>query len=86
VFLSAAREYESEQNLIAEIRRFIHRYVDVSPLFEQIASYDMLFCWVYDAAISSRPLAFRFARIACIETNAWESKIVGVRNAKTAAW
>jgi hypothetical protein len=24
--------------------------------------------------------------IACIETNARESKIVGVRNAKTAAW
>ncbi len=31
------------------IRAFIHRYVDVSPLFEQVASYYVLFTWVYDA-------------------------------------
>ena len=46
---SEAAEYESEQTLIAEIRSFIHRYVDVTPLFEEITSYYVLFTWVYDA-------------------------------------
>ena len=49
LFPSEAAPYESEQALIAEIREFIHRYVDVSPLFEEIASYYVLFTWVYDA-------------------------------------
>lgn len=48
LFPSAAAEYESEAQLVTEIRRFIHRYVDLSPLFEQIASYYVLFSWVYD--------------------------------------
>src|SRR5213594_2627325 len=42
-------EYESEQELVEGIKAFIRRYVDVSPLFEQIASYYVLFTWVYDA-------------------------------------
>src|SRR5437016_5295016 len=42
-------EYDSESKLVEDIRAFIHRYVDVSPLFEQIASYYVLFSWVYDA-------------------------------------
>jgi hypothetical protein len=49
LFPSRAAEYESEQKLVEEIQSFIHRYVDVSPLFEQIASYYVLFSWVYDA-------------------------------------
>lgn len=49
VFPSEATEYESEQALVEAIRVFIHRYVDVSPLFEQIAAYYVLFTWVYDA-------------------------------------
>ena len=49
LFPSEAVEYGSEQALVEEIRTFIHRYVDVSPLFEQIASYYVLFTWVYDA-------------------------------------
>jgi hypothetical protein len=49
LFPSEVADYESEQALVAEIRQFIHRYVDVSPLFEEIASYYVLFTWVYDA-------------------------------------
>src|SRR3989441_4790877 len=48
LFPSEASEYESEQELVGAIRAFIHRYVDTSPLFEQIASYYVLFTWVYD--------------------------------------
>ena len=39
LFPSEPLEYESESKLVEDIRAFIHRYVDISPLFEQIASY-----------------------------------------------
>ena len=45
---SEPEEYGSEESLFSEIQSFIHRYVDVSPLFEKIASYYVLFSWVYD--------------------------------------
>ncbi len=45
---SGVEEYDSEDALVTEIQGFIHRYVDVSPLFERIASYYVLFTWVYD--------------------------------------
>jgi hypothetical protein len=48
LFPSEPAEYGTEQGLAEAIRTFIHRYVDVSPLFEQIASYYVLFTWVYD--------------------------------------
>jgi hypothetical protein len=48
LFPSEPTEYGTEQELIETIRAFIHRYVDISPLFEQIASYYVLFTWVYD--------------------------------------
>jgi hypothetical protein len=46
---SEPEEYDSEEHLVAEIQSFIHRYVDVSPLFEKIAAYYVLFTWVYDS-------------------------------------
>lgn len=48
LFPSEPSEYGTEQELVESIRTFIHRYVDISPLFEQIASYYVLFTWVYD--------------------------------------
>jgi hypothetical protein len=45
---SKPEEYGSEDALLPEIESFIHRYVDVSPLFEKIASYYVLLTWVYD--------------------------------------
>lgn len=48
LFPSKPEEYDTEAELIGEIQAFLHRYVDVSPLFEQIASYYALFTWVYD--------------------------------------
>ena len=49
LFPSEPLEYESETELISEIQAFIHAHVDVSPLFEKIASYYILFSWVYDS-------------------------------------
>jgi hypothetical protein len=48
LFPSEPEEYGSEGDLVADVQSFIHRYVDVSPLFEKIASYYVLFSWVYD--------------------------------------
>jgi hypothetical protein len=45
---SGPEEYGSESELASEIQVYIHRYVDVSPQFERIASYYVLFSWVYD--------------------------------------
>jgi len=49
LFPSQPQEYESEEQLITDVQAFIHRYVDVSPLFEKIASYYVLFSWVYES-------------------------------------
>src|SRR5438552_1010539 len=36
---SEPQEYGSQKELVDNIQAFIHRYVDVGPLFEKIASY-----------------------------------------------
>jgi hypothetical protein len=46
---STIEEYESEEKLVAEIQEYLHRYVQVSPLFEKIAAYYALLSWVHDA-------------------------------------
>lgn len=46
---SEATEYGTDADLVAAVREYIHRYVDVSPLYEEIASYYVLFSWVFDA-------------------------------------
>jgi len=46
---SGPEEYHSESALLSDIQAFIHKYVDVTPLFEKIASYYILFSWVYDS-------------------------------------
>jgi hypothetical protein len=45
---SAPEEYGSEAELMAEIQAYIHRYVDLTPQFERIASYYVLLSWLYD--------------------------------------
>ena len=46
---SEPEDYESEEALVTLIQSFIHKYADVSPLFEEIASYYVLLSWVYDS-------------------------------------
>jgi hypothetical protein len=48
LFPSGPCDYGSETELVRDIQSFIHRYVDVSPRFERIASYYVLFSWLYD--------------------------------------
>jgi hypothetical protein len=42
-------DYGTEDDLVGEIQAFIHRYVDVSSRYERIASYYVLFSWLYDS-------------------------------------
>ncbi|UFS89562.1 hypothetical protein LPJ38_01890 [Bradyrhizobium daqingense] len=46
---SEPRIYGTEQELVSEIVAFIHRYADLSPTFEQVASHYVLLSWLYDA-------------------------------------
>ena len=46
---SEAAPYESESALRRSITAFIHRYVDLTPVFERIAAEYVLLTWVYDA-------------------------------------
>lgn len=46
---SEPAEYGSENELVCDVRAFIHRYVDLAPLFEEVAAYYVLFTWIYDA-------------------------------------
>lgn len=36
-------------SLLAEIKQYLHRYVDLTPLFEDIAAHYVLLSWVHDA-------------------------------------
>ncbi len=49
LFPSAPEEYGTDGELLASVRQFIHRYVDLSPAFEELAASYVLFTWLYDA-------------------------------------
>jgi hypothetical protein len=46
---STPEEYGSQGELVNDIASFIHRYLDVSPMFEKAATYYVLLTWMYDA-------------------------------------
>ncbi len=48
VLPSAVGEYESDESLLNDVQAFVHRYVDVSPAFEEIAAHYVLLTWGYD--------------------------------------
>lgn len=48
LFPGEPAEYGSKAELLSAIRSFIHRYVDLSPLFEQIAAHYILLSWIHD--------------------------------------
>lgn len=42
-------EFTDKDGLVEAVRTYIHRYVDLSPLYEDIATYYVLLSWVHDA-------------------------------------
>lgn len=51
--------FESKASLLDDIRAYLHSYVDLSPLFEDIAAHYVLLTWVYDAFNELPYLRFR---------------------------
>ncbi|HJP59865.1 MAG TPA: hypothetical protein VJ865_07690 [Gemmatimonadaceae bacterium] len=49
LFPSEPTEYGDESSLVSRIRDFVRRHVEVSDDFEVIATYYVLFTWLYDA-------------------------------------
>ena len=50
VLLPSKPEHHGDKaELLVDIAAFLHRYVDLSPLFEQIAAHYILLTWVHDA-------------------------------------
>ena len=49
LFASEPEEYGTHEELVALVRDFIRRHVELAPEFEEIATYYVLFTWVYDA-------------------------------------
>jgi hypothetical protein len=45
---SAVGSYDSKRSLVADVRSFIRKYVDLSDAFEEIAAHYVLLTWLYD--------------------------------------
>ena len=48
LFPEKAEEFESIEALRLEIAAFIHKYVDIYPFYEELASYYVLLTWLFD--------------------------------------
>lgn len=46
---SVVGAFDGKAALLEEVREYLHRYVDLSPAFEEIAAYYILLSWVFDA-------------------------------------
>lgn len=51
--------FEGKEGLLAEVRAYLHRYVDLPDVFEAIAAHYVLLSWVYDAFNELPYLRFR---------------------------
>lgn len=56
---SEVGEFGDKAELLEQVRAFIHRYVDLSPLYEEIAAHYVLLSWVHDAFNELPYLRFR---------------------------
>jgi hypothetical protein len=45
---SAATAYGSQEDLVTDIKDFIHRYADVSPFREDLTAHFLMMTWLYD--------------------------------------
>jgi hypothetical protein len=47
-FPEQAEPYNSVKELVEDVRQFLHKYLDIDPFYERLASYYVLFTWMYD--------------------------------------
>jgi hypothetical protein len=52
-------DFGDKRDLLVEIQAFVHRYVDLTPVFEAIVAHYVLLTWVYDAFSDLPYLRFR---------------------------
>jgi hypothetical protein len=52
-------DFEDKGDLVRDVQAFLHRYVDLSPVFEEIAAHYVLLTWVSDAFSELGYLRFR---------------------------
>lgn len=52
-------DYADKASLLQEVRAYLRRYVDLSPLFEEMCAHYVLLSWVYDAFNEIPYLRFR---------------------------
>ena len=52
-------DFGDKREVVEAVQAFLHRYVDLSPLFEQLAAHYVLLTWVYDAFSDLPYLRFR---------------------------
>lgn len=45
---SQAIEYDTDEQLIADLQSYVHKYVDLDPVFEKLCVHYILLSWVYD--------------------------------------
>jgi hypothetical protein len=48
LFPSEVQPVKQTREIAAVIRQFIHRYVDIDPFYERLASFYVIFSWLYD--------------------------------------
>lgn len=48
LFPQKVEEYQDLETLRLDIRQFIHKYVDIHPFYEDLASYYILLTWLFD--------------------------------------
>lgn len=48
LFPELATDYGDQRQLLNDVQNFIHTYLDVDPFYEKLASYYILFSWLYD--------------------------------------
>lgn len=48
LFPSLATPYTNEEEILSEVQNFIHKHLDISEVFERIATYYVLFTWLFD--------------------------------------
>lgn len=48
LFPSLATPYKDEEEILSEVQNFIHKHLDISEVFERIATYYVLFTWLFD--------------------------------------
>lgn len=56
---SSLGDFGDKEDLVRDVQAFLHRYVDLSPVFEEIAAHYVLLTWVHDAFSELGYLRFR---------------------------